>query len=560
MRVRLVTKSPNRAAAKKTIVGEWLRVGRNASCEIHLPDPRVPLEQGLIVDRDGLVYLEGEAGSQDISRKSVRSVRLKYGEPIELGPYRLALEPAPPGYDACLTLELVRPLEIATDLRARASRLTLGSLGLTKRWAAWAWALMVLALFLAIPAARVLDLPWRVADNAFGVSDKFWNPGPVMLAHQPIGQKCAACHEVAFEHVKDRACLECHVSTGHHVAPGMQPAALFQGSRCATCHRDHKGVKPTHRDDDGMCVACHRDVRAKAKDAKAVNASDFARDHPAFQLSVPTEGGVRRVRQGTAPIVESSNLKFPHKEHLVAGGVKSPGKGKVKLECASCHKPDASGRTFEAISMGKHCQECHLLQFEPAVTARQVPHGKPQDAVTVVEEFYSALALKGTRDSFEKAFGVPGEGLLRRAGAPEDGQRRAALELATRKARHVSEELFEVRVCKACHDVSREEGAWKVAPIRANASWMPHARFDHGSHRQVKCADCHDVATSKRSSDVAMPKIAKCRECHGGSKPVEGKVTSNCLLCHGFHDSRHAWDPAFKAKAARVAVREGDAR
>jgi hypothetical protein len=320
-------------------------------------------------------------------------------------------------------------------------------------------------------------------------------------------------------------------------------------------------VKPTHRDDDGLCVSCHRDLRAKAKDATAANASDFARDHPAFQLTLPAESGVRRVRQGSAPIVERSNLVFPHAEHLAPGGVKSPQKGRVKLECASCHQPDASGRAFEPVSMGKHCQECHLLQFEPAVTAREVPHGKPLEAITVVEEFYAGLALKGTRDSFEKAFGVPGEGLLRRAGAPEDSQRRAALELATRKARHVSEELFEVRVCKTCHEVAREAGGWRVAPIRANRSWMPHARFDHRAHGQVKCADCHDVANSKKSSDVAMPAIAKCRECHGGSKPVEGKLTSNCLLCHGFHDSRHAWDPGFKPRSpARVVQGDGNAR
>jgi hypothetical protein len=32
-------------------------------------------------------------------------------------------------------------------------------------------------------------------------------------------------------------------------------------------------------------------------------------------------------------------------------------------------------------------------------------------------------------------------------------------------------------------------------------------------------------------------------------------VTSNCLLCHGFHEQRHPWDPQFKPKAAtRVAA------
>src|SRR3982750_2657887 len=99
MRVQLITRGAQKAPTKKTIVADWLRIGRNASCEIHLADPRVPLEQGMIVSRDGLVYLEGEAGSQDITRKSVRAGRLKMGEPLDVGPYQLVLQPPPQGFD-----------------------------------------------------------------------------------------------------------------------------------------------------------------------------------------------------------------------------------------------------------------------------------------------------------------------------------------------------------------------------------------------------------------------------------------------------------------------------
>ena len=85
---------------------------------------------------------------------------------------------------------------------------------------------------------------------------------------------------------------------------------------------------------------------------------------------------------------------------------------------------------------------------------------------------------------------------------------------------------------------------------------MPHAEFDHKAHAQARCADCHEVEKSKRSADVAMPAIAVCRECHGGSRPVERKLTSNCLLCHGFHDARYKWDPDFRPKGTtRVADR-----
>jgi predicted CXXCH cytochrome family protein len=504
VKLLVILKTGPRASTKKTIDADWVRVGRNASSEIYLADPRIALEQGLIVNRDGLVYLEGEgpAVAKNTTRKAVRSVRLEPGQPLEIGPYRLELSPAPEGYDGAITLELVRPLEAATDLASRTSRRTLASLGVPKRWASWLLVAGVLAAFLAIPAGRVLDLPWKALTPVSSVGDRFWNPGPVMLAHQPIESKCAACHEVAFQHVKDGACLECHSKTGHHVGPEHEPAALFAGARCTSCHREHKGIKTTHRDDDRFCVECHRDIKARSARAGSSNVMDFAKDHPAFRVALVTPSGVVRVRQGDAPMTEQSNLAFPHATHLDPRGVRSPVQGRMKLECKSCHQPDASKRSFEPISMPKHCQECHNLQFEPAVTTREVPHGKPLDAVTVIEEFYANLALKAEPDSFQKAFGVPGEGLLRRVGEPSSGERQAALALATRKSQKVAKELFEVRVCKTCHQVSPAP-EWKVAPVRASHRWMPRAEFDHKDPAQAACADCHDVAKSKDAKRVA---------------------------------------------------------
>jgi hypothetical protein len=262
---------------------------------------------------------------------------------------------------------------------------------------------------------------------------------------------------------------------------------------------------------------------------------------------------VRKVRQGSAELSESSNLAFPHETHLDPAGVKSPSRGRVVLDCGACHRPDASKRNFEPISMERHCRECHRLEFEPAVTSREVPHGKPAEAATVISEFYASLALNGVKDSFERAFGVPGEGLLRRVGQPSESQRRVALALARLKADRVAVDLFEVRVCNTCHEVERKDAAWSIAPVRIASRWMPQARFNHKSHAQSKCADCHDVAHSMDSSDVAIPEIETCRECHGGSKPVEKKVTSSCMLCHGFHDASHPWDPSRKPGAVAEA-------
>lgn len=550
MRAVILHKSGERVVTRRTAVANWLRVGRNANCEVHLPDPRVALEQGMIVDRDGPVYIEGELGSQNITRKAVRSVRLKPGQPVDVGPYRLAVQTPPPAFDLALSVELARPLAESSGFAQRASRRTLESVGLSKRGVAWGLLALVLLCFLLLPAGRVLDLPWSEAAATLPVGDRFWNPGPLIRAHQPVERDCGACHEKAFRQVRNGACLECHAKVGTHVAHASRAAGLFTAQACTACHAEHKGARATHRDDDGECVACHREVRARAPGATSHDASDFARGHPPFRLTLPAAGGALvRVRQGEGAVKEATGLKFPHEVHLDPAGVKSPRRGRVRLDCGGCHAPDATRRTFQPVVMETHCRECHRLAFEPAVTSREVPHGDVAGVATVIEEFYANLALKGEPDSFQKAFGVPGQGLLRRAGEPTAGERQGALALAGRKARKVTTEMVEVTTCGACHDVKRVDGGWEIAKVAPAHAWMPQARFDHKAHAQSKCADCHAAATSSDARDVAMPAIASCRECHAGARAEKGKVTSGCLLCHGFHDPAHPWE------APRVAAK-----
>ena len=120
MKVLVVVRAGGRIQSKKTVTASWLRVGRNASCEVHLADPRVALEQGLITHPDeGFLYVEGEtAGGQNTTRKAVRSLRLKPGEAIEVGPYRVELQPGPAGYDGAIQVEP----EDAKEMARRSAR------------------------------------------------------------------------------------------------------------------------------------------------------------------------------------------------------------------------------------------------------------------------------------------------------------------------------------------------------------------------------------------------------------------------------------------------------
>ena len=103
----------------------------------------------------------------------------------------------------------------------------------------------------------------------------------------------------------------------------------------------------------------------------------------------------------------------------------------------------------------------------------------------------------------------------------------AAAQLAT-----IEPGVFKQR-CEYCHTLEREGDALpQVAPPAILSRWLPHARFDHGAHRPVACAECHKAAASTETRDVLLPSIATCRECH---TPRAGARTG-CVECHRYHD------------------------
>jgi len=170
-----------------------------------------------------------------------------------------------------------------------------------------------------------------------------------------------------------------------------------------------------------------------------------------------------------------------------------------------------------------------------------VPHGSEAAVNTMLREFYARLVLGDVPPDVNPPPDLrrhrPGEVLTYQ-------DRQAALQIANQKAKLVLNDLFEKRkVCSTCHYVKRsaDDTGWDVAPVRMAKVWMPQAVFTHAKHATEKCESCHDVTNSKEAKDIAMPNIAKCRECHVGAKPVAGKVTSDCATCHKFHAGRDFW-------------------
>ena len=568
MRLALTTVTRNRKGqtvrVTRVIEGASFALGRGAQCTIHLPDPRVALEHATVYTSDGAIRL-GVVGTATmlVNGRPDPEVRIVPGSVVELGPYRIEAETPPADADVALAIELSRPLpDDLAEIRTR-SRMSLDATGLSKRRPAWVLAVIILLLFLALPVVNALLPSLRESTEKMAITpDASWNPGPLASGHAGFGNECARCHELPFQRVRDRTCLTCHAAVSGHVLPASLQTDLFSGTRCANCHAEHRGAEGLVRRDSGMCAECHQDLKRRVPGTKVADAGDFASAHPEFRLPIwagAGKAGTRRVAQSDkAHLAEDSRLKFPHDEHLKQN-IRGP-KGRVTLECNSCHVLDASDRSFVPVNMNQHCLACHTLEFEPAVTSRQVPHGNVQDVMATMQEFYASLALKDVAvdvvDTGDIRRGIPA-GSVGGGGAISDDQRKRALNWANGKGAVVAQDLFEKRVCIVCHDVSRTVGpgrppeniVWNIAPLHVPSTWMPKARFDHDKHVTFKCVDCHGgIAKSKSSDDIAIPDIASCRQCHTGSTPVANKVVSTCVSCHAFHEEGH---PPWKQVAAQ---------
>ena len=100
--------------------------------------------------------------------------------------------------------------------------------------------------------------------------------------------------------------------------------------------------------------------------------------------------------------------------------------------------------------------------------------------------------------------------------------------------------------CGKCHGVDLEVVPPAITPVAIPTRWMPYARFSHRPHRGIAaCVDCHaGAARSIETTDVLLPGIALCRNCHGpqprGTRAAAAGATTQCISCHDYHDKVRA--------------------
>jgi hypothetical protein len=429
--------------------------------------------------------------------------------------------------------------------------------------------------------------------------DDFVNPGPISSVHASEhfakthremsgdASTCAACHAGAKDgagswHTKalgafkqglapadlikcgpiessamDKSCLACHQGKEFH-QPNM-PADFA----CHECHKEHgtSGFMPPV--DNAYCTACHgsADLMAKSRELGTganPHATPAGGDGKTQPRARP-EGGYTEVitafhtdhpefRQIKDKVKDTNTLKFNHAAHM--------GKGNMprELNCAECHQQDSRGEYQLPITYGKHCAECHTLQFDEKTPGLTLPHGDP---------YYVRAFLRSLNIQYEE-FGRDVEGVTRREDLIEYIRgKRAAIEGQYKTGEDLEQMVFfsdkgtkfadgqraAFTGCAVCHDVKPAEAANatpKIEKVGVPVRWMTLGKFNHSLHQKgLTCLDCHDVMKSELTSDLNLPSIKSCIDCHS----PQGGIDHRCTSCHTYHNPSSPFTPLGESPA-----------
>lgn len=355
--------------------------------------------------------------------------------------------------------------------------------------------------------------------------------------------------------------------------------------RCVDCHTEHEGAGPMPVTQQAFCADCHNGLQGRLRSAgvqSAVgDASDFGLKHPQFRPLVlagydaahPVPFAKRDSRMGgnpllgwkmqrvamSGPMQMPNGLKFTHGQHLsTSNGVAemwrnvSPGQGPA-MDCEDCHKTDPSGTRYQPVRMETACQACHSLGLQTiGGTVRQLPHGQPAQVIADIRAFY------GSGGSFRPT-GLPIARYTRSRPGEVNAERRSAdLSRAAALLPGKGDALVRATfapggVCGECHTVALggPEGA-RIAPVAQPLRYLQKGWFDHRAHdnldvrasegnRRWGCRDCHAAEKSNNSSDLLIPTVANCQQCHTGANGahnaqlVRSGTASSCAMCHDYH-------------------------
>jgi hypothetical protein len=524
----------------------------------------------LTLDQAGLKLkpLDGKAAAATI----------KTGETLTIEGHRLRCFAPPPGFNAAI--EIRRNLDLPPSAFEKAFTTELSQTRLSKRFAGWLLAAVVVVVGLVLPLllrkpmqpaapgateADIAAVETRASESIspFLFSDAFWTSGPLSSAHRAAAlHNCSSCHTALFGRVPDTACTQCHKDMADHVLPPRRTElGMAEPQRCASCHHEHdepeSHLVPVA---DQMCASCHGENSPSIQKAGLKRTTDFSiEDHPKFSARLvrppdDTHPDWSFARVPLAGAQETSNLKFNHPKHLGGGSIVRLSDGKP-LQCVDCHKASADGQHFEVVTMAENCSGCHSLGFDD-IPPRQLPHGK-----RYVQEVVPLLLDHYVRKAVDPSARTPPREKRRLPGMATEVEvnqvcTAATVACGTAQAEEVIRQYFGEQNCGKCHVVSTNKDAvladrYVIAPVRLVYDYQPNSTFDHRQHRQMRdksgdaaCLSCHHVDKPKAdpatagllalSSELNLPDIDNCTECHGGRNAFR-RLRSTCMGCHSYH-------------------------
>jgi hypothetical protein len=242
---------------------------------------------------------------------------------------------------------------------------------------------------------------------------------------------------------------------------------------------------------------------------------------------------------------DRASISFNHAAHLKPQGLRGLDGRKLFLKCGSCHQPTADGRSMAPIRFDAHCATCHsnaLVYDIDRFRHRPVPHGQPAELVRgLLRERYTQYIQENPKEL----------GKVTKVERPLPG--RSGFQAVTKeewtwvklRLEHADRILFQHGGgCRYCHKVEEGRKGWQIIPTKITQRWLGHSKFNHFTHRlnpkpdrsQENCIACHSAArSSERTSDVLLPTIQKCRECHNEQRGAYVGRT-DCVECHTYHN------------------------